>query len=421
MKRILIGLSLLVGCVSWSAARAQTLTLDACRQEARDNYPAIRRYSLIEQSRDFTLSNAQKGWLPKVSATAGGFVFTDIVDVPAPMSAMTGDMKNHLLTAGVQVSQTLYDGGAIAAQRRVARAQADVQREQLNVLLYDINDRVQQLFFGILTLDEQIRQNLLLQDDLQLSRKTVESMMRGGIANQTDVDAVSVQQVTARQQEGTLRASRHAYLRMLGTFIGRELSDDTVLERPVVSGASAYGAVQQNHRPELAFYESQAHLLELQKRQFDSQLMPRLSAFGMGMYHSRMMSMLNNGMLAAGLTLNWNIGALYTRKNDKAKLDVQRQDIESQRETFLFNTRLQNENSNGIIRSLQQQIAQDDEIIRLRENIRSKSEKKVQLGTETVNEMLRDVNAVSEARQAKALHEILLLKEIYNLKNINNN
>lgn len=121
-----------------------------------------------------------------------------------------------------------------------------------------------------------------------------------------------------------------------------------------------------------------------------------------------------------GATLTWNFGSLYTRSNDKRKIEVERQDIESEREAFLFNTRLQTELQYGEISSLKKQIGQDDEIIMLRERIRDKAAQRVANGTETVNEMLRDINAVSEARLGKRIHEVQLIREIYKVKHLNN-
>jgi outer membrane protein TolC len=394
------------------------LTLEDCHQMAHDNYPAIRQYSLIEQSRDYTVSNAAKGFLPALKISASAYAFTDIMNLPAQMTTATGDMKNDLLNASVQVNQTIYDGGAISAKKRVAKAQADVDKGMLDVTMYDINNRIDQLFFGVLTIDEQIKQCLLLQDDLSLSRKTVDGMMKGGIANQSDVDAVEVEQIKARQNETSLRTNRHAYLTMLATFIGKQLNDNTVLQRPA---QPEYLSTDQSRRPELDYYTAQSKLLDAQKSSLDAQLKPKVSAFALGMYHNTVSSLMHNSLFAAGVTLSWNIAPLYTRKNDLHTIDLQRQKIESNRATFLFNSSLQNQNTNGAIDNLKQQIAQDNQIISLRESIHSKSKKKVENGTETVNEMLRDVNAVSEARQQKALHEIQLLQQIYNLKNINNN
>lgn len=392
------------------------LSLNEARSMARDNYPAIRQYRMIEQSRDFTLDNVAKGWLPQVSISAGAYGFTDILKSDKKMEQMGMDMNNFMANASVMIKQNVYDGGQIAARKKVVWAESQVQKQQLDVSMYAINEQVDQLFFSILLLDEQLKQNALLQKDLATSEQTIRSMMAGGIANQTDLDAIFVERLKAEQQNESLLASRQSYLRMLGVFVGKDLSAAAeTLEKP------AQGYVRANvNRPELKYYASQNLLLDAQRKQLNTQLRPTVGIFGMGMVHSKMSDMLNNGMMVAGVSVSWNIGALYTRKNDIRKIEVQRQINDSQREVFLFNNRLQNEEANGAIASLKRQIEKDEEIVRLRENIRGKSDRKVELGTKSVNELVSDINAVSLARAQKAMHEIQLLKEIYRQKNINN-
>lgn len=392
------------------------LSLNEARSMARDNYPAIRQYRMIEQSRDFTLDNVAKGWLPQVSISAGAYGFTDILKSDKKMEQAGKDMNNFMANASVMIKQSLYDGGQIAARKKVVWAESQVQKQQLDVSMYAINEQVDQLFFGILLLDEQLKQNALLQKDLATSEQTIRSMMAGGIANQTDLDAILVERLKAEQQNESLLASRQSYLRMLGVFVGKDLAAAAeTLEKP------AQGYVRANvNRPELKYYASQNLLLDAQRKQLNTQLRPTVGIFGMGMVHSKMSDMLNNGMMVAGVSVSWNIGALYTRKNDIRKIEVQRQINDSQREVFLFNNRLQNEEADGAIASLKRQIEKDEEIVRLRENIRGKSDRKVELGTKSVNELVSDINAVSLARAQKAMHEIQLLKEIYRQKNINN-
>lgn len=393
------------------------VSLKECRDMARCNYPAIKQYQLIERSRDYTLNNVAKGWLPQVSVSAGAYAFTDILKTNEQMERMGIDMNNWMANGSVTVRQNVYDGGQIAAQKEVASAQADVQKHQLNVTMYAINERIDQIYFGILLIDEQLAQNKLLQEDLSTSEQTIRSMIKGGIANQCDLDAILVEKLKVSQQKESLEASRKAYLRMLGVFVGKDFTENEKLEKPsVASSGNEWGT----NRPELSYYASQSLLLDAQRKQLDTRLRPTVSVVGMGMMHSKVSDMLNNGVLAGGVSVSWNIGALYTRKNDIKKLEVQQSMNDSQREAFLFNNRLQNEEADGNIVSLRKQIMRDDEIVSLRESIRSKADKKVQLGTESVNELVRDINAVSLARAQKAQHEILLLKEIYKQKNINN-
>lgn len=426
---------LLLAMVLSASLSTQAITLKESLQMAHDNYPAIRQYQLIEQTRDFTLENASKGWLPQVSTSAGAYAFTDPIKSNEQIARMGIDFKNYMANASVTIRQNLYDGGEMAAQKEVTSAQSEVQKHQLHVSMYGINERVQQIYFSILLLDEQIVLNELHQKDLSTSEKNIRSLIKGGIANQSDLDAILVECLKLKQQKDAIVVSRQAYLQMLGVFIGKELMVSEKLEKPsmesnvlrtpegTTSDSSSSLFLSKNwgiNRPELQYYDSQNLLIDARRKQLDTRLRPTLSLFGMGMLHSKVSDMINYGMLAGGISLSWNIGALYTRKNDIRKLEVQRQMNDIQREVFLFNNRLQNEQEYGIIASLRKQIAQDTEIISLRESIRSKSDRKVQLGTESVNELVRDINAVNLAKTQKAMHEIQLLQEIYKLKYINN-
>lgn len=397
---------------------AQQLRLDDCRRMAHDNYPAIKQYDMVESMRDYTVSNAAKGWLPQVSVQGGGYAFTDILNADGKMARMGVDMKNYVASGIVSVRQPLYDGGQIAAGKGVARAQAEVQKSQLDVTMHDIDERVEQLFFGVLTIDEQLRQNTILQKDLSLSAATVASMMKGGLANQSDLDAVSVEQMKAEQQADALDASRKAYLRMLYTLIGKDMGDGAQLEKPAMAEPTTNGSWGLL-RPEMAYYASQDKLLDTQRKQLDTRLRPTVGLVGTGMLHTKVSDLVNNGVLLGGVSLSWNIGALYTRKNDIRKIETQRQINDTERETFLFNNRLQNEDATGNISSLRVQLDKDAKIVSLRESIRQTNDKKVRLGTESVNELIRSVNAVSMARQQKAMHELQLLQAIYHSNTIN--
>ena len=395
------------------------LDIDQCHDMARQQYPLIKQYGLLEKSEAYTLSNAMKAFLPEVKFSFGANGFTDPISSSPKIDAMgMGDMKNYLLNGSIQINQLIYDGGAISAQGKLIKAQAEADKKQLDVRLYEINQRVNQLYFGILMIDEQSKQLKLLQNDLTLSLNTVQSLMNGGLANQSDVDAVKVEQLRAAQQESSLRTSRKSYIQMLGLFIGKALDEKTTLDKPTPLPLSKPQGVL---RPELSYFAAQQNLLDTQRKSLTARLLPQLSAFAMGMYHNKVLDMMKPAMLAGGITLSWKISPFYTRKNDLRSIETKKSMIDQERETFLFNIHLQNEKEQSVVEDLREKLKQDDEIIRLRENIHNVSVTKVQNGIQTINEMLRDVNAVNEARQQKSIHEIQLLEAMYQLKNINNN
>ena len=416
MKHLLVCLSMLFCAV---AVRAQ-VTLEQCKAWARDNYPVIKQYDLVEQGRRLTVANAAKAWLPQVGVSGSATYQSDVTAIPITLPDIDiPTIGKDQYDVNITINQQIYDGGTVASAKRMAEAQGDVDRGKVGVTMYDVNRRIDELFFGILILDEQIAQIAVLQEDLSLSLASVEAMVRGGVANQTDVDAVQVELVKARQRGTSLLTQRNTYRRMLETFTGVDFGDSVTFVKP----SPDYDVMAANRRPELDLYAAQDRLLDTRLDALDTDLRPRVSLFARGGYGNPGLDMFNDGFEAyykVGLTLTWNFGSLYTRANDRRKIEAERQTVRSERDAFLFNTRLQTELRSGVIDDLKEQIRQDEEIIKLRRRIREKAEKRVANGTETVNEMLRDINAVIDAEVGKRLHEVQLLQEIYKVKHLNN-
>ena len=125
-----------------------------------------------------------------------------------------------------------------------------------------------------------------------------------------------------------------------------------------------------------------------------------------------------NGIV--GVRLSWNVGALYTRKNDKARLRVQRELIENTRDVFLFNNNMEQIQQTDNISRFRTMMQGDDEIIALRTNVRKAAESKLVHGIIDVNSLLREINNENAAKVQQAIHEVDMLKEMYNLKYTNN-
>ncbi len=408
----------------WAVATAQAqLTLDECRRLAQENYPLVRRYGLIEKAREYDLSNAGKGYLPQVSLSAKASYQSEATELPfeVPEIGFRGLPKDQYQVL-IDVQQTLWDGGDIRARKRLTNAASDVETEQQNVDMYALNERVNQLFFSILLLDEQLKQNRLLQDDLERTYRQVSAYRDNGIANQSDLDAVSVEQLNTRQKRVELETLRGAYAAMLAAFIGQEVGTDTQLQKPQDDTLPI--GVLTDSRPELRLFDAQTRRLDVQETTLKTSLMPRLGVFVQGGYGNPGLDMLKDDFSAyyvAGVRLSWNFGSLYTLKNDRRRIDNQRSQVATSRDVFLFNTRLDALRQDADVSSMRRQMQDDDEIIRLRRNIRRAAEAKVANGTMTVTDMLREITAENMALQTKALHEVQLLMHIWEKKHTLNN
>ena len=406
---------------------ATAQTLEECQQAAERNYPLIVQHDLIAHTTDLTVDDIQKGWLPQVTATAQATYQSAVTAWPDEMKGlmqqMGVDMKGlakDQYRIGIDLQQTVFDGGMINAQKQVAREQGAAKQAQLDVDLYQVRQRVNEMYFGLLLLDDQIRLNGDLQKLLTASEKKLTSMVKHGTAAQCDLNNVIAERLNVVQQETTLESQRRVLLAMLGTFCGLEMNQ--------VIKPAAIESVEGNNRPELRLIDSQLRLADAQDKALKAALLPRVGVFAQGYYgypgYNMFKDMMGrdwswNGMVGARLT--WNIGALYTHHNDKAKVQLQRETAQNQREVFLFNNRLEQMQHNEAIERYRSLMSQDQEIIALRGQVRKAAESKLSHGIIDVNDLIRDINSENAARVQQSIHEIEMLKQMYDLKYTTNN
>lgn len=422
MKRFVSFLLTVIGF--WTI---QAQTLDECQQAAERNYPLIKRMDLIRQTTDLNVGNIQKGWLPQVSVMAQSTYQSDVTAFPNEMQTLYKQMgismeglRKDQYRVGIDVQQLVFDGGAIRNQKEMARLQGVVESAQNEVSMYSVRQRVNEMYFALLLLDEQILLNKDLQALLNGNEKKLASLYKKGTAAEVDYLNVKAERLNVEQQMTSLQSQRQTVARMLSVFCGIEVKK---LVKPEVVGTSA-----ENNRPELRLIDSQIRLANAQEKALHSALLPRLGVFASGFYgypgYNMFEDMMHrkwslNGMVGARLT--WNIGAFYTHKSDKAKLKLMRQSAENSREVFLFNNNLEQIRQDENISRYRKLMEEDEEIISIRSSIRKAAESKLAHGIIDVNDLVREINAENATRVKRSVHEIEMLKEIYNQKYTKNN
>jgi outer membrane protein TolC len=412
----------------------QAQTLEECQRAAEQNYPLIKQYELIEKTTELTVANIQKGWLPQISASAQATYQSDVAAWPDQMKPMMAGMgldmkglKKDQYRVGIDVQQIIYDGGAISNQKAIAREQGMVQAAQTEVNLYQVRKRVNEMYFSLLLLDEQLLLNKDLQELLAGNEKKLVSMVKNGTAAESDLQNVKAERLNVMQQATNLESQKRMLHAMLSAFCGIEV---TKLSKPILSekGKVNSDKFAATMRPEMHLFDAQLRLADAQEKALNSALMPKLGVFAQGFYGYPSLNMFEdmmkhnwslNGLIGARLT--WNIGALYTRKNDKAKIQLQREMTASNREVFLFNNNLEQIQQNENISRYQKLMAEDEEIISLRLAVRKAAESKLSHGIIDVNDLVREINAENAAKVQQSMHEIEMLKEIFDNKFTTNN
>lgn len=397
-------------------------TLDECQRAAEQNYPLIRQYDLIATITAMTVKNIGKGWLPQIAASAQATYHSDVAAWPESMYGMFEKMgldvkglKKDQYRVGLDLQQIIYDGGAISSQKYIAREQGNVRSAQNEVNMYNVRKRVNDMYFALLLFDEQITLNDDVQELLMSSERQLTSMVKMGTAATSDLDNVKAERLNAMQQNESMKSQRNTLRQMLSIFCGIEMNS------PVKPNAVEVNYVQ--NRPELRLFDAQKRLADAQEKALNSQLMPKLGLFAQGYYGYPGLNMFDDMMRhewslngIAGIKLSWNIGALYTRSADKTKLRMQRDMADNAREVFLFNNDMEQMQQNADIIRYREMMKRDDEIITLRGNVRKAAESKLGHGIIDVTGLIREINNENAAKVQKAIHEIDMLREIYNLK-----
>ncbi|MCD8184956.1 MAG: TolC family protein, partial [Rikenellaceae bacterium] len=399
------------------------LTIEDCYRRARENYPLIQQYRLIDHSEHYDLNNAAKAWLPQFSLSGKATCQTDVTSLPISLPDLElPNLSKDQYQILAEVSQSIWDGGLVKANKEAVRAQAEVDRSQFEVNMYAIKDRINNLFFGILLLDEQIRLSDLYLEDLQVNYNRIVYYLENGIAHQADLDAVRAEILTAQQNRTTLQYNRTAYLRMLSAFLGEPLDEEVELVKPQIFHKPAAGPALD--RPEIAMYCAMEWQLEAQRSAVRASTMPQIGLFAQGGYGKPGLNMLEDKFKAfaiGGVRVSWNFGNFYTRRNNLMKIETGIRNVAVQQEVFLFNNELEQTQLESQYDRYITVMAQDDEIIRTRTHIVRASEVKLENGTISVTDLMRDMISAQNAKVNKAVHEIESIQTAYQIKNLTNN
>ena len=422
MKKEIISFALIM-----MATAIQAQTLEECQLAAEKNYPIIKQYDLISQTTQLTVKNIMKGWLPQIAIAAQATYQSDVTSWPESMKAtlqqlginMKGLSKDQY-KVGIDLQQTIYDGGTISSMRSIARQEEKVQKAQVETNLYQVRKRVNEMYFSLLLLNEQIKLNDDVKALLLSSEKKLASMLKGGTIATSDFENIKAERLSVEQQNESLKSQQQMLQHLLSTFCGIKVSN---VQKP----APFKTTISMNKRPEMLLFDNQLQLSSVKEKALNSQVRPKLGIFAQGFYGYPGLNMFEdmmnrkwslNGMV--GVKLSWSIGALYSLKNDKAKLRLQREMTENAREIFLFNNQLEEIQQNENIKRYHTMKKTDDEIIMLRTNIRKAAESKLSHGIIDINNLLREINNENAAKIQQTIHDIEMLKEMYNLKYTNN-
>jgi len=401
-------------------SNGQSLNIDSCYKLARENYPMIKQLQLVEKTRQYSVENASKAWLPQLSFAGQATYQSAVTSIPfeIPHITIPTYSRDQYKIYG-EVDQNIYDAGTVQNQKEEENINAAIQKQTTEVTLYAIRDRVNQIFFGVLLLDEQLKQNDILDSTIQNNIDRMSAQVSNGVALKSGLYELQAQLLQQEQMAIQYKASRKAYIDMLGLFINKTLNENTRLAEPQTLAVSST-----IKRPELTLYDYQRNSYDVQDKMLTSNYLPKLSAFFQGGYGRPGLNMLSNDFswyYIGGIKFSWSLGNLYTLNNNRQLFQIDREQIDLQKQTFILNTNIQLSQQNGAILQLQEMIQKDNDIVSKRTEVTADAKIRMENGAFTVHDYLGELDSENQARQNKLLHQVQLIQAMYNYQNTNGN
>lgn len=405
------------------------LTIEQCVEKACDNYPMVKKYDLLASTLDIDLSDINKGWLPRIGVYGQVTAQNVVPSFPESLSGVLQQMGQPMkglgklqYKAGVDVSQTIWDGGVSHARRELRRAGTAAEQSGLDVEMYAVKQRVENLYFAILLTEEQIAQNRNTMTLLDATLERLKAMLRNGTAMQSDVDMIEAQSLTVAQGIAQAESALSGYRTVLGMFMGESLQGVELI-RP----DSVMPSELQSDRPEIRLFDTRIVAADASRRLADTALMPKVGLFAQAYYgypgFDYFKSMINRDLsfnIMAGVKVSWNIDSFYTKRNVSRRNRLDIAGIMAEKETFLFNSDMQVASQLEKIRGIRDVMKDDSRIMALRANVRKSAESQLQNGIIDTTALLTKITDENQAALTARYHEIQLVQEIYNLKYILN-
>lgn len=401
------------------------VTLEECITLAQDNYPLIKKYDLLNQTREVNLSDINKSWLPQINVYAQGTVQNETPSFPESLAGIISQSGTNVsglnewqYKIGADINQNVWDGGSSKVQREMERAEDMERQSALDVQLYAIRERVEELYFGVLLIEEQAEQTRNILALLQSNFDKLRVMLKNGVAMQSDVDMMEAQYLSTVQQLTHAESTSKSYRKILEIFTGKSLAGQELMK------PCAY--IPQDmapDRPELRHFEAQLLVNEAREASITASVMPKIGLFAQAYYgypgFDYFESMMNRNAsfnILAGVKVSWNIGAFYTEKNDRRKLRLSSENIAVERDAFLFNTSMKTRSQLDHIDELKAVMKENDRIVELRTNVRKAAESQLDNGVIDTTDLLTKLTDEKQARLTASYHEIQLIQSIYKLK-----
>ena len=381
------------------------LTLQECYDLAAKNYPLAKQSGLLHQKSTYEIEGLNTAKLPKIDLNAQATYQSDVIGLPIALPGMEPQNKDQY-RATLDVIQIIYNGGAVDATAKLRAAQSKTQQQQVEVNLYQLKSRINHYYFSILLLQEK-RALLVSKNELLLEKtKEVKSGVKYGAILPASELILEAEMLKIKQQLTEIKFENIKLLQSLSDLTFTKIDSETVVIPPTNEDK-----ISRSNRPELTLYDLQNEQIDFSKSILSKSALPRLNAFGQAGYGNPGLNMLDNsfqGFYIVGLKANWNILDWGKNKKDLNALEIAKEIVLTEKETFELNNLIELQQGENDIKKLQELLTSDYEIIEIRSKIAQSANAQMKNGVITTSEYLTEFINLFEARNVLKTHEVQL-------------
>lgn len=401
-------------------------TLNQLVHFAYDRYPYVNQLQLNMKQKKELIDVVDTKWLPQISASAKSIYQSEVsaLSIPENIEKNFGiniEEGTKLQYQGeMSLSQLIYDGGRGNAQKKINALNEDIQSYQIRLSMLQIQNIIDDLFESILINKEQIKIVQFQQSDLGMREKDILFAIKNGISLKTDMQEIEADIFQLKQRETELRMLLCQNFVQLSSYTQENIDTTAVLELP-----KFIDVVDKNYteRPDYQMFGLQVRNVDWKLKQINREMIPQVSFFANGYYGRPGLNAMDysshySGIV--GLTLKWNIDALYNNIHQKRLVNVDRSIVRSRQILYEIDMNKQISNLNIDIIKNKKLIESDDNIVLIRTSVKNIAAVQLKNGSITLTDYLIKLNDESQAMVNKSIHRIEYLMSGVKMKTLLN-
>lgn len=387
-----------------------TLSLNECYNRVYEKYPNAYQKTLYESTSSLKLNNLDVNYLPQISFKGQATYQSDVpgITLPIPTIKIPQTSKDRYQVL-LDVKQMIYDGGTTSAQKDVEASQLYSDKQKVEVELYGLRQRVNDLYFSVLLLQERKNINQVYYNDIQSKIKEMSSRVENGAIPKSNIYILQAQLMQIEEDLESIEADRISSLKMLSDLMEKDIAKDVVLKLP--QPAENNYQLTPGDRPEYRLFQYQSNQFDALKNSVKTRDLPKLNIFGQAGYGRPGLNILDNSFQSfytVGLNVTWNPINWNSNKNEMQIYDVNKNMIAKQKETFDKNLIVSLEKYKTDIQKYESLLKKDEELLAIRDKIVESTASQLTNGTITSTVYITELNNKNQVLLTYKTHLIQL-------------